>query len=241
MKSAIAVKFNQIAEISIFLFIILISTFLFLNFAGAQTAAPQFLVSWHSKNYSPSWYQGKVFPTKGSSLEVSFELIDNGKIADLSKEKVRWYVNDDLIKNEENGLGLKSVNFSTRDYPGRITEIRIEIFHYKEGDVIGKIIEIPSVRPEIVLASPYPNNEIGVGLSIFKAFPFFFNVKNLDDLSIEWLAMGQRSEGSGNPWQLNLNIDQRAPKGTEIGISVSVKNLLEEMEFAGKNIKLRVK
>lgn len=240
-KFSIKPRADILKYISSLLFVILIFTFSFLNFADAQTTEPQFLVSWQAKTYAPSWYQGKVFPVKGASVEVNFELIDNGKIADLSKEKVRWYINDKLEKNEYSGFGIKSLRFSTRDYPGQITEVRIEIFHYKDGDVIGKIVEIPSVRPEIVIDSPYSDNKINIGLSVFKAFPFFFNVKNLDSLSTEWSAMGQRSEGSGNPWQLNLNIDQKAPKGMEVGLSISVKNLLEEMEFGGKNLKLQIK
>ena len=72
-------------KISIFI----ISTFYFLlsTFYFADAASPQFLVNWQSKNFSPSWYQGKIFPTKDSTVEVSFELMDNNKIADLSKKK----------------------------------------------------------------------------------------------------------------------------------------------------------
>ncbi len=216
--------------------------FLFLiSFHANAQSSPQFLISWQSKNYAPSWYQGKIFPTKDSIVEVSFELIDNGKIADLSKEKIRWYINDKLEKNEDNGLGIKSLRFSLPDYFGRETEVRIEIFHYKGGEVIGKIIRIPSVKLEVVIDSPYSDNKIGVGSSVFKAHPFFFNIKNFYDLSIEWSAMGQRSEGFENPWQLNLNIDQKAPKGMEMNLSVSVKNLLKEMEFAGKSVQLQIR
>lgn len=224
-----------------FSFIIFTLSFLFFNFADAQTAQPQFLVSWQAKTYAPSWYQGKSFPTKDASVGMSFELIDKGKIADLSKEKIRWYVNDRLEKNEENGLGIKSINFSMRDYPGQTTEVRVEIFHYKNGDVLGKIVEIPSVRPELITDSPYADNQIGVGQSIFRAFPLFFDIKSLDNLSTEWSAMGRQSEGSGNPWQLNLNIDQKAPKGMEVNLSVSVKNILKELEFASKSMKLVIK
>ena len=227
-------------KISIFI----ISTFYFLlsTFYFTFAASPQFLVSWQSKNYGPSWYQGKIFPTKDSMVEVSFELMDNGKIADLSKEKIRWYINDNLEKNEDSGLGIKSLRFSTPAYPGRITEVRIEIFHYKGGEVIGKIINIPSVWPEVVIDAPYADNKIGVGLSVFKAFPFFFNVKNFYDLSAELSAMGQRVEGAGvNAWTLNLNIDSKAPKDTEINLSVSVKSLLKELEFASKNLRLVIK
>lgn len=240
-KFSIKLRADILKHISPLSLIILIFTFLFFNFANAQITASQFLVSWQAKTYAPSWYQGKFFPVKDASVGISFELIDNGKIADLSKEKVRWYVNDKLEKNEENGLGIKSINFSTRDYPGQTTEVRIEIFHYKNGDVLGKIIEIPSVRPELIVDLPYADNQIGVGQSIFRAFPFFFDINGLDNLSVEWSAMGRQSEGSGNPWQLNLNIDQKAPKGMEVGLSVSVKNLLKELEFASKSMKLVIK
>jgi len=233
-------NFNFKFKISVLIF----STFYFLlsTFYFADAASPQFLVSWQSKNYAPSWYQGKIFPTKDSMVEVSFELMDNGKIADLSKEKIRWYINDNLEKNEDSGLGIKSLRFSMPDYPGRTTEVRIEIFHYKDAGVIGKIIDIPSVWPEVVIDAPYADNKIGVGLSVFKAFPFFFNVKNFYDLSAELSAMGQRVEGSGvNAWTLNLNIDSKAPKDTEINLSVSVKSLLKELEFANKSIQLQIR
>ena len=225
-------------KILTFLFVVLVFIFLFFNFANAQSS-PQFLVSWQTKTYAPSWYQGKIFPTKDTFVEINFELIENGKIADLSKEKVRWYINDDLAANEEKrGLGLKSLKFMMPDYPGRETEIRIEIFHYKGGEVIYKIFKIPSINSEAVIDSPYPNNKISVGLSTFKIYPFFFNAKSLSDLGVEWSAMGQKSDAGGNPWQLNLNIDQKTPKNTEIDISVSVKNLLKELEFASRSVKL---
>jgi hypothetical protein len=207
--------------------------------AHAQTES-QFLASWQAKTYAPSWYQGKIFPLKDSAIEVSFELIENGKIADISKEKVRWYLNDKLYSNENKGLGRKSIIFLMPDYSGRSAEVRIEIFQYREGKTIGKIIDIPSVSPEVVIDSPYPNNRINIGASNFSAYPFFFSAKNLNDFGVEWSAMGQKSDAGGNPWQLNLNIDQRAPKNTEINLSVSVKNFLKELEFASRSLKLLV-
>ena len=82
------------------------------------------LVSWQADSYVPSWYQGKIFPTNGSKIGVNFELLENGKIVNLSKIKVRWYINDKLIRNESNGLGIKSLSFTTSDYPGYETEVR---------------------------------------------------------------------------------------------------------------------
>ncbi len=211
---------------------------LFLNFVNAQTS-PQFLVSWQTKTYVPSWYQGKIFPTKDSAIEVRFELIDNGRIVDISKEKIRWYLNDKLYSNENSGFGKKSIIFLMPDYPGKSTEVRIEIFQYKGDKTIGKIINISSVSPEVVIDAPYPDHKINVGASNFSAYPFFFNIKSLDNFGIEWSAMGQKADTSvAEPWLLNLNIDSQAPKGTEIDVSVSIRNLLKELEFASRSMKL---
>jgi len=208
----------------------------------SEAASPQFLVSWQAEGYVPNWYRGKILPTNGTPVAISFELIDNGKIADLSKTKVRWYVNDNLVKNEENGLGIKALEINIPDYPGQETEIRISVVDYKGGETLDRIIKIPVVGPEVVIDSPYPDKKISPGLSIFQATPFFFNVKDLNSLSIEWSANEQKpKEFSVNPWLLNLNIGPETPKGTEIKLSVLVKNVLKELEFAIKSIQLQIK
>ncbi len=235
------VKFKNSRKILTFLIVILIFTFLFLHFASAQTA-PQFFVSWQAQDYAPSWYSGKILPINGTPIEISFELIDKGKIADLSKTKVRWYVNDELVKNEENGLGIKNLRIITPGYTGQETEIRISVVDYLGGEILDKIIKIPVVGPEVLIDSPYPDKKISTGSSIFQAVPFFFNIKNLNSLSVEWSANEQKPTGlSANPWLLNLNIGPETPIGTEIKISVLVKNILKELEFAGKSIQLQVK
>jgi len=238
-----------ISNIKIFIFSVSMFYFLFstclpagrFSLTYAQTS-PQFLVSWQAESYAPSWYQGKILPINGAPVEISFELIDKGKIADLSKTKVRWYVNDELVKNEENGLGIKSLKIITPNYSGQETEIRISVVDYKGGETLDKVIKIPVVGPEVLIDSPYPDKKISAGLSIFQVVPFFFNIKNLNSLSVEWSANEQKPAGlSANPWSLNLNIGPETPIGTEIKISVSVKNLLKELEFASKSIQLQIK
>lgn len=211
------------------------------NLVDAQSS-PQFLVSWQAESYAPSWYQGKILAINGTPIEISFELIDNGKIADLSKTKVRWYVNDKLVKNENDGLGIKSLKITVPDYAGQETEIRIAVVDYKGGETLDKVITIPVVNPEAVINAPYPDRKISTGPSIFQAIPFFFNTKNLTNLLIEWSANEQKTEGlTGNPYLLNLNIGPETPKDTEIKISVLVKSLLNQLEFANKSIQLQIK
>ncbi|MEK7555556.1 MAG: hypothetical protein AAB516_01920 [Patescibacteria group bacterium] len=222
----------------IFYIVILIFTFLFLHFAVA--ASPQFLTSWQSNSYVPSWYQGKIFPTRGSLINVSFEIINNDKIADISKNKIRWYINDKLIKNENNGLGIRSLKFINDDFPGGEISVKIAVVDYA-AEPLYKIIRIPVVSPEAVIDAPYAERKINTGKNLFRVFPFFFNIKNLNSLSFEWQANEQTSEAAENPQELNLNIDLQTPSRTVINIAAIIKNISNQLEFASKNIKLEVK
>jgi hypothetical protein len=228
-------------KILTFLTVILIFTFYILHSVSAQSSS-QFFVSWQAQSYIPNWYQGKVLPTSGTPTEISFELIDKGKLADLSKTKVRWYVNDELVKNEENGLGIKILKTNIPNYAGQETEIRISVVDYLGGEALDRIIKIPVVGPEVTINAPYPDKKISAGSSIFQAIPFFFNIKNLNSLSVEWSANEQKPAGlSANPWLLNLNIGADTPTGAEIKLSVLVRNFLKELEFATKSVNLTIK
>lgn len=211
------------------------------NFASAQTL-PQFLVSWQAQNYAPSWYQGKLLPINGTPVEIKFELIESGKLADLSKIKVRWYVNDGLVKNEENGLGIKSLKFNIPDYGGNETEVRISLPEYKNYPPLDYIMRIPVKNPEVVINNRYPKSEINKKNISFEALPFFFNINSLNNLSFNWSAAGQESENyTENPWLFKLNVDSQAPSGFIVSLRVSVQNLLNQMEFASKDLRLVIK
>jgi hypothetical protein len=217
-------------------------TFYFLFFipANAQQTTPQFLVSWQSNSFAPSWFKGKVFPTTGSQIIVKFDLIDGGKIADLSKTAVRWYVNNNLILNEKNGLGIKTYSFFANDYVGAKTNVRISIPDYK-GSVLDSVLDIPVVNPEVVINAPYFDKIISAGKLDLEAIPLFFNVNNLSSLSFSWAANGQPTTITGNPF-LGLNIDAGImSSGSGIDLSAMVKNIANELETASKNIKLIVK
>ena len=223
------------------IFLIVVFVFLILNSVDAQTALPQFMVSWQAQSYAPPWYQGKIFPTKGTPIVISFELIDNGKIVDLSKTAVRWYINDELVKNEDSGLGIKSLQFNMPDYAGQETEIRIAIPDYK-GNQLDSIIRIPSKAPEVVIKNVYPEGRIQTGDNLFEAIPYFFNVNNLNNLSIDWFANSEKTDSyADNPWLLKLSIDQQAPTGYEVNLRAAVSNLLNQLEFAARDLKLQIK
>ncbi|MBI5306304.1 hypothetical protein HZB04_01840 [Candidatus Wolfebacteria bacterium] len=229
--------------------IFLLSTFYF-RFstfsASAQTAPqtsskPEFLISWKTNSYAPSWYQGKIFPTRGSRVEAAFELIDNGKIVDISKNKARWYINDKLVLNEKNGLGIKNYSFRAFDYPGQDIELRIVIVDYKEEQIGGMII-IPIVHSEAVIDAPYAAAKIfGGAVSSFSAYPFFFNISDFSGLSFQWFVDGRLADSAGQPQKLDLNIDSKAPVGFGTNVRLRIANLADEINFANSEIKFNVK
>jgi len=228
---------NRILKIlSAFYILFLFSSF---NFAYAQ-AGYEFLTSWKADSFAPVWYEGKILPTRGSRVSVSFELLSNGKISNLSNTAVRWYVNDDLVKNENNGLGIKNYSFTVTDYPGNNTEIRIAIPDYN-GQSLNKIIEIPVNSPEVVVESPaFSLNNISK-TAVFKANPFFFNVKTMKNLSFQWTANGQSTGNYAGSNILNFNVDPAISVNTEINLKVFVKNLLDEMEFTNREVNFKIK
>ncbi len=226
------------------IFIAIFSIFYFLLsifYLVEAQSSPQFLITLQGQNYAPGWYQGKVLPINKTLIETVFELVDNGKLADISKTKVRWYVNDKLAKNENNGLGIKSLRIATPDYAGGELKIRIVIVDYR-GSMLDKTIIIPVVGPEVVIDAPYADKKISAGHSIFQLSPFFFNLKSMNNLSVEWSANGEKSQGSfNNPWSLDLNIDSQTPSGFVINLQAAVKSVLDELEFATGNLQLQVK
>ena len=221
----------------------LLSTFYFLLsifLVDAQTA-PRFLTTWRSYNYTPSWYAGKVMATRGSWVSVSFDFINNGKIVDLSKNKVRWYINDDLKRNEDDGLGIKNFYFGVDDYARDDINIRIVVVDYL-NEQISRIITIPLVDSEVVIDAPYSGRRLPNGTNMFKAYPFFFNIEELSKLSFNWTVNGRSAESAfGIADTLKLSIDNLAPSGFGINIQATIKNLADEMEFASSQIKLNVK
>jgi hypothetical protein len=221
--------------------IFLLLTAVFLLNIPKTSAASQFWFSWEAGNYAPSWYQGKVLPIVGSPLAVSFELVDNGALADLSQSKIRWYVNDRLIINENSGLGIQSVSFNVPDYANNAIEVRVSIVDY-QGTTLDRILYIPLAQPEVVIEMPSADGRISVGDSIFRANPFFFNINNLNQLDFEWVVNGKQPETLGaTPWLLSLNVDSKISSGTPIDLSLTVNNTLNDAESAVRNIQPVVK
>lgn len=159
------------------------------SFMPNAHAATDFMTSWQTKTYTPDWYIGKALPTYQSFINVTFELIEDGKPADLSKTIVRWYVGDVLYKNELNGLGIKNITVYNQKYGGDVTDIKISLPEYKTG-VLEKTISIPIKDPEVVIDVPFFEKRVPKGENKIFAWPFFFNTLVAGNLNLQWTVDG---------------------------------------------------
>lgn len=204
-------------------------------FTSAQTT-PEFFVTWRAGSYVSPSYQGKILPIAGTPIEIGFELIDGGKIADISKNTVNWILNGKKIAS---GAGLKATTFATN--PLALTaspEIKIVVDNYK-GSPIQRFLVIPIARPEVVIRSPYPGNVIAPGTNKFDASFYYWNIASPDDIGITWSLNNEKTGGSARNSNLVLTIPDSAA-GTSLNLKLSAKNLLNEFEFADDSANLAI-
>lgn len=229
---------------------------LFFSFStSAQVAAPKtpafilptnpafdFMISWRAVNYVPANYQGKIMPNKNSSIEISFDALDQGKFVDLSKQNIIWYLNDNLLQS---GVGLKTIKF-TASQINPVISISIPSYKdtkYSAGDLEG-LITIPTISPKIVINTPYPGKAIKIGDNLFQALPYFFNILNPNQLSIGWSVDGAETAGQpGNADILNLTTATQGnpAAGANVSIKTIAQNPADQFEFAQSYINLDIK
>jgi len=229
-----------------FLFIVAASALLWgvaRTLPASAEVPPQFLVSWVANSYVPSWYAGKVLPTRGSEVLVRFSLIDSrGRAMNVSNLSVRWYVNNKLVANEEKGLGIDSLRFIVTDFPGRNVEVRMTVLELGEGGLpIDKIIRIPVMHPYVGISSSLADTTMPAGsTATFTASPFFFNIQDPGDLVVQWENRGQRVTSEDDQWSLRFSTDPAIPSNTQFLLSVIVQNPLNIREFTGNRINFSI-
>ncbi|MBU4348110.1 hypothetical protein KJ671_01205 [Patescibacteria group bacterium] len=202
-----------------------------------------FLISWKAINYVPADYKGKILVSKNSDIEISFDVLDNGKFIDVSNQEIEWYVNDNFLKS---GIGLKNIKFTAVRNIDQFVEISIPNYKdskYKNTD-LGAIITIPSSSPEVVINTPYQNKTINIGENTFQVLPYFFGISNLGELKINWTVNGLDVIGEADKSDiLNLAMDTKGgvKEGSSISIRVFVQNLADQLQFAKDYISLDIR
>lgn len=204
----------------------------FAAYAPSAHAEIDFVTDWQTKTYVPAWYGGKAFPVHQSFITIGFELIENGKVADLSKTAVRWYVDDKLLKNEANGLGIRQLIVFNKKYRNDVLGIKIAIPDYK-GQSLVKLFDISVKDPEVVVDVPYENRKVARGDDLFYAWPFFFNAANANDLSVQWTVDGNalQTAKASDP-RLLFSAGNEPRDGAKSTIEATITNPIKIVERA---------
>ncbi len=203
--------------------------FLTVDNSVAQTA-PRLIVSWKADSYVAEGFLGKALPAKNSVVTASVEVIDANQFADLTKTEIRWLLDNDELTS---GVGRKIFKFRADKQAGDFHELKAMIPNWRGAELQG-VVEIPVTGPEIVINSPYPNNQIKTGQSEFRALMYFFNVADpRRELNFEWMAGEQVVSGKDSePDKLILNIPPEAAAGSVFDLAVSAENPRNETEAA---------
>ncbi|MDO8466990.1 MAG: hypothetical protein Q7S83_02505 [bacterium] len=191
---------------------------------GAAQIVPEFIVTWRADSYVPPQYLGKALPGNETNIDLALEILDGGRLANLSDKEIRWLINGDALKS---GTGLKNISFIAEGVMGD-QEVEVTVIGYKGGEPIAKSLIIPMTDPEAAIYS---------GENTFRALLYFFNIKNLQQALINWSANGLAPEQS-NPAQPDiLNLDTSGfPVGEDIEIQLQATNSKDPLETAGASI-----
>jgi len=217
-------------------FALLVALFFGAQFFSAQAQAqPRLFITWSAESYAPPGFNGKVLPTAGSPITVSFEVIDGGRPANVSGQTTYWYLNNDLIENRP---GTKTVRFNAPARAPSVATVRIELPAYPGGLLIGTA-RIPVVRPEAVIEAPYPGRVFSGPQIRALGTPYFFNADDPSGLVVAWTVNGQSPPGAERPRELAVNLDPASLLEATVNIVLSITNAARGSESASQFIILR--
>jgi len=202
-------------------------------------SSPEMFITWESSNYAPNNYKGKILPIESSVVSASVLVIDNGKIADLSRAEIRWFSERKLLGS---GVGLTGIKFEIPINAISSARIEAEIINYKGGATLEDFIRIPIARPEVVIEASGQLSEkiIIAGINTIKALPYFFNINSLEQLSFTWEANNQEIKEQGKTGE-TLELDITDGAGNLLNLGVKARNNIKNIEFARSLLNLEIK
>ena len=217
---------------------IILIIFICLLSLPALAHGQELLFNWEGDSFVPGFYQGKRMVTDNSSLKMSFEVIENNRLININNKGVEWYVDGKLAQK---GLGLQKITTNGFDVSRSDISVRVLIKNYR-GNNLEKNFIIPKVIPKVVIERNFINNTVLAGVNIIKAWPLFFNVISLQDLTINWFSNNTRQSGQDveNPNVLELDIPVDNRRST-LYLSTTVINKNNISERAVKKTSLIIK
>ncbi len=177
----------------------------------AYAKQPLFLVSWDAQTSAPADYEGKRFPSPDSIIRVTVELVgqnasDKGKLLDLSKKEIRWYINGQFASS---GVGSKIFYVQNKSTSDIDMEVSVQNFDSETNDpnFVSHRFTIPVLMPQVSMHKTAFDTALPPAGPVW-AIPLFFS-SPVYDLTYDWSLNGAHI-GSD---RILRDVLQRAQKG----------------------------
>ena len=195
----------------------------------AQTGSNAIILpTWRAESYAPQDFFGKILPAKGSRVTMSFDVVENGKVLEISGKTVYWHFNNKLITT---GRGIQSV---TMRAPTGNMSIRIEVADISSGSVFSSFV-VPVVSPEAVIERRSPYQAFSSRSFEVRALPYFFNVNDSSLLVFDWKINGVAPTSAQNPTSLTVGVgDGEVKQGSSVAVRLIVRNPVDIYESASR-------
>lgn len=192
-----------------------------LSHASAQQTSEEVMLTWRAETYVPADYAGRVLPARGASVTASVELLDNGRLVDLSGKKINWIVDRQILGS---GIGLKTFTFTIPDFASERVRLVARITKSR-GVSLEKSADLPVKKPEAVIDIPYPSRTAKERDIRLYALPYFFPIKSLEEISFLWRANDDRSSSpTGLDNELLISVPEAVAQTTGFFIDLMVSS-----------------
>jgi hypothetical protein len=199
------------------------------NRASAQTAN-SLIITWEANNYFPADFPGKAMITPGTPVTAAVEEISGNKLVNLASVQINWFINDKLVQS---GLGLKSITFTANPDSNGLVTIQVQI--QAPAGSLTDSVSILATAPFSVIDYPSIAKTLPAGENVtFTAWPYFFNVDSLSQLTFTWQLNGQTITSGNNQLLVQVNVPQTGSQSM-LPVTLTTQNSKNPLEFS-KNI-----
>ncbi len=200
---------NKVKRTNYWLLTLLLVTGYWLLATGAsqsQASNIEITLTWTTDTYTPLDYPGRALPSRSSNIEVVAQLDSLG----LNPQNLvyNWFLNNH-IKKANSGLGKNVFKFNIGESVSKTHTLMVEVYN-QEDSLIGSSAELvlEAKEPEIILKTNPLTESLrqyqfsGEQEINFTAQPYFFNIKNVDELNYQW-SFGQQAASQVDNENLN--------------------------------------
>lgn len=204
-------------------------------YAPALAAEPVSFITWQTNTTVPAWYTGKALPSATASISFALTVLVDGRSSNLSKNEIRWYVNNDFI---EGGAGLQTITLAPEEAPvGRRLTVRAVVKNLTDGTDLVTQTQLDRAIPLVVIDAPVQPKTARAQRLTFTAVPFFFGSAARDRFDFQWIVGGLIQTLLGDTLVLDT---QSADPGARIAVGVRAEDSSNPLASAESSITVTI-